>query len=577
MAELFVVPFVPFLLNLQTRQFSPGCRLAIARSSVPVHKNLPKLPSSPNTHPSPTANPVALVFALLLGLLLGIPNCFALVYTSVDQLALTLPLSAAVGQSYAVGWDGSKYIAVGEYILTSADGTSWAERAYYPAGSWMKSSIAIKPGRYVAGGQNDSAHWSSDGLTWTVATLPNAAAPGAGHFRVASDGQMFVGIPAAGNAVFTSTDGVTWSTIPSSGYSNGSPSRIRYVNGAFHVMGQSSSVFASSSNAGQSWSNHTVGTGFRMADISYNNGLYVAVGSNAATNKAQIFTSSNLVNWSEVAAPFGTLPMSAVSTNGTGFIATAPNGGVGGTVVLTSPDGLSWTTAITNTAPAGAVDVVVANSLTLLAVIATNAPPAVPQYTVTTTVSGGNGAAGLTPQTVYAGVSAVITVSPAPGYTVNTVTASGCSVTRVGNTITTSAISSNCSIVVTFHVACNLDIDQDNAVLPLTDGLLILRRMLGFGNGALISQAYNPNGLRTAAIDIANAIDPMISGKTLDIDGNNTVVASSDGLVLLRALFGFGGTAVTTDVLGPAPRTRGDWPSIRAYLATECGLTNLAP
>ncbi|HPG63491.1 MAG TPA: hypothetical protein PK586_15880, partial [Casimicrobium sp.] len=143
---------------------------------------------------------------LLASLLFAATNAFASVYTSVDQSTLTLPPSAALDRSYALGWDGAQYIAVGNYIMTSPDGVSWSSRAFYPVGSYEKGSIAIKPGRYVAGGGNESVHWSNDGITWTGTTLPIATT--AGPFRVATDGTTFVGTTAGG--VFTSPDAITW-------------------------------------------------------------------------------------------------------------------------------------------------------------------------------------------------------------------------------------------------------------------------------------------------------------------------------------------------------------------------------
>ena len=128
---------------------------------------------------------------------------------------------------------------------------------------------------------------------------------------------------------------------------------------------------------------------------------------------------------------------------------------------------------------------------------------------------------------------------------------------------------------IVIRAVCTLDIDQDGFVLPHTDGLLIVRRMLGLSNAALNAGAFNPAGLRLNAIDIANVIDPMIAGQTLDIDGDGAVGPGTDP-VLLRAMFGFGGTSVPADALGALPRTRSDWASIRNYLVTECGLVNLA-
>lgn len=66
------------------------------------------------------------------------------------------------------------------------------------------------------------------------------------------------------------------------------------------------------------------------------------------------------------------------------------------------------------------------------------------------------------------------------------------------------------------------------------------------------------------------------SGCALDIDGNGTISATTDGLLLVRAMLGFTGTAVTDNALGAGTLARGDWPSIRAFLNANCG-TNFAP
>ena len=99
---------------------------------------------------------------------------------------------------------------------------------------------------------------------------------------------------------------------------------------------------------------------------------------------------------------------------------------------------------------------------------------------------------------------------------------------------------------------CNLDIDRDNAVRANTDGLLILRRMLGLSGSALIANAVNPVGLQTGDVAIANAIDALLV--TLDIDGSGGAAnGATDGLILLRAMLGFTGTAVTTGAISGTP------------------------
>jgi alpha-tubulin suppressor-like RCC1 family protein len=166
--------------------------------------------------------------------------------------------------------------------------------------------------------------------------------------------------------------------------------------------------------------------------------------------------------------------------------------------------------------------------------------------------------------TVLAGIVTVL----APGICIINANAAGDA---------TYAPASQITRTVVVRAVCTLDIDQDGFVLPLTDGLLVLRRMLGLSGSALKNGAFNPAGFRLDATDMANIIDPMTAGQTLDIDGNGSVSAATDGVLLLRALFGFGGAAVTDAALGASPRSRGDWAGIRTYLVSECGLVNLAP
>lgn len=60
-----------------------------------------------------------------------------------------------------------------------------------------------------------------------------------------------------------------------------------------------------------------------------------------------------------------------------------------------------------------------------------------------------------------------------------------------------------------------------------------------------------------------------------DIDGNGIVNATSDGLLLMRSLLGLSGTAVTAGAVAPgAPRST--WFTVRDYLGLQCDLT-IAP
>ncbi|MEP6701502.1 MAG: hypothetical protein ABJB04_00840 [Betaproteobacteria bacterium] len=62
---------------------------------------------------------------------------------------------------------------------------------------------------------------------------------------------------------------------------------------------------------------------------------------------------------------------------------------------------------------------------------------------------------------------------------------------------------------------------------------------------------------------------------TLDIDDNGSIDALTDGLILIRAMLGLTGTAVTQGAAG-TDAMRSTWSAIRAYLNGNCG-ANFAP
>ncbi len=59
------------------------------------------------------------------------------------------------------------------------------------------------------------------------------------------------------------------------------------------------------------------------------------------------------------------------------------------------------------------------------------------------------------------------------------------------------------------------------------------------------------------------------------IEGEGQTDALTDGMLILRAMFGLTGSAVTTGVVGGSA-TRGTWDLIQPFLNAHCG-TNFAP
>ena len=115
---------------------------------------------------------------------------------------------------------------------------------------------------------------------------------------------------------------------------------------------------------------------------------------------------------------------------------------------------------------------------------------------------------------------------------------------------------------------CVLDVDGNLSISATTDGLMLLRAMLGLTGTAVTNGATAPGAPRTTWAQIA----PFVHLAALDIDGNGATAAASDGVMLLRAMFGLTGTAVTNGAI-IGGRT---WADIRNYLNTQCG-GNFAP
>jgi CubicO group peptidase (beta-lactamase class C family) len=126
---------------------------------------------------------------------------------------------------------------------------------------------------------------------------------------------------------------------------------------------------------------------------------------------------------------------------------------------------------------------------------------------------------------------------------------------------------------------CSLDVN--NAVAgngtqnPAADGVMILRAMQGARGAALADSAIGSTSNTTTTYNRAekNARD-LVSTKVVDIDGDGIVQPERDGLILLRAMMGIKGSAVTDGLpaaTGTPTRTTWDGVSgMRAYVNTRC-------
>jgi len=99
------------------------------------------------------------------------------------------------------------------------------------------------------------------------------------------------------------------------------------------------------------------------------------------------------------------------------------------------------------------------------------------------------------------------------------------------------------------------DIDGDGRYDALTDGLLLLRHLFGLSGPALTAGALGANALRTVPADVAAYIAGQ--GPAFDVDADGSVDALTDGLLVIRYLFGLRGAALTQGAIGAGATRNG--------------------
>ena len=93
----------------------------------------------------------------------------------------------------------------------------------------------------------------------------------------------------------------------------------------------------------------------------------------------------------------------------------------------------------------------------------------------------------------------------------------------------------------------SFDIDGNGEYDALTDGLLILRGMLGLTGDALVDGAIADDAVYQSAGEISSRLDNL--GNLVDIDGNGQIDALTDGLLILKYLFGLRGDVLIDGVI----------------------------
>ena len=116
--------------------------------------------------------------------------------------------------------------------------------------------------------------------------------------------------------------------------------------------------------------------------------------------------------------------------------------------------------------------------------------------------------------------------------------------------------------------APTLDIDGSSSCGALTDGLLLMRYMLGLPTSASMVAATAPTSLRLSAQDLGDYL--LNVRPALDIDGNGQADAATDGVLILRYFFGLRGSALTAGPVFGIGATRQSAIAVEARISGLC-------
>lgn len=120
------------------------------------------------------------------------------------------------------------------------------------------------------------------------------------------------------------------------------------------------------------------------------------------------------------------------------------------------------------------------------------------------------------------------------------------------------------------RVSCTADFDGDGFVNATTDGAMAIRAMLGIDHPARIASSLaNPLGNRSSQ-EAGNLAMTFSRATDFDLDGDGEILASTDGVMLLRLMLGLKGETVTADAISGNP-PRSNWSAIREYINARCG------
>lgn len=248
-----------------------------------------------------------------------------------------------LGRFVSVSSDGGGVSAAD--VMYSTDGELWTGVVSGIGNQWQ--SIAVGSEVFVAVGNSGSGNrimTSNDVLTWTARTSPADIT----WQSVAYGNETFVAVATDGGAqqVMTSTDrGVTWVRRNTPSSAQNTWRSVTYGDGLFVAVSDSGTGnrVMTSSDDGVTWVARTSGADNAWQSVTYGRGRFVAISDTGGT--ASAMTSDDGITWVLRNTP-DSLWHAVTFGNGI-FVAVSDEGDVTDGRVMSSPDGVNWSSGNT--------------------------------------------------------------------------------------------------------------------------------------------------------------------------------------------------------------------------------------
>jgi hypothetical protein len=251
-----------------------------------------------------------------------------------------------------VSYNNGRYIvAQGTEIFLSTDAATWTKYTSGESGINYFNKVIFGNGKFVAtrtvsdlatGNQDGQIVYSTDGKTWTRATITGLTGRTIWNGGIIWTGSQFLAINGGASTQYiaTSSDGITWTATNNSSIATNAVNDVAYGNGMYVAVGGK----ISTSTDGVNWTHNTttantqLAAGYPLQSIVFSEGKFITVGQalNSTNNKALIYSSIDGLNWSlaTVSASsmsglrgvvFGNAQYIALTSYGTGSFITSSN------------------------------------------------------------------------------------------------------------------------------------------------------------------------------------------------------------------------------------------------------------